>query len=142
MEYLLLFFVLTVPLSLIIIWFGGKRKIGSKKTFWITLFLSPFVGFIAVLLSENKSMKKYDYFGELLKISQLKDSKIISEQEFEREKNRIAQSRYLYENPIADKVGFYYYLIVLGVVVSFLVVVFFLVVTNVGKPAPFVYTLF
>lgn len=127
---------------MIVIWFGGKREIGSKKTFWITLFLSPFVGLIAVLLSEKKSMEKYDYFGELLKISQLKDSKIISEQEFEREKNRIAQSRYLYENPIPDRTGFYYYLIFSGIVVLFLVIISYLVVTTEGKPDPFVYTLF
>lgn len=87
-------------------------------------------------------MEKYDYFGELLKISQLKDSKIISEQEFEREKNRIAQSRYLYENPIPDRTGFYYYLIFSGIVVLFLVIISYLVVTTEGKPDPFVYTLF
>jgi len=142
MEYLLLFFVLTAPLSLIIIWFGGKREIGSKNTFWITLFFSPLVGLIALLLSRRKEEHTFDYFSELLKLTQLKDGKIISVEEFEKEKNRLAQSRYEYENPIADKAGFYYYLIVLGVVVSFLVVVFFLVVTNEGKAPPYVYTLF
>ena len=116
MEYIIFFLFVGIPLSLIVIWFGGKREIGSKKTFWITLFLSPFVGLVAVLLSNRKNTEKYDYLGELLKITQLKESKIISELEFEREKNKIAQSRYLYENPVPDRAGFYYYIILIVVI--------------------------
>lgn len=143
MGFLLALFLLCSPFSLIIIWYGGKKEIGSRKTFWITFFFSPIIGLIAVLLSETKEIRNFDYYGELLKLTELKEKNVISEKEFDIEKRKVDSSRYEKENPVADKAGVYYYLIFLGVLTLILVGMFLLVAAGGGDAvAPFVYTLF
>lgn len=140
MGYIISSFILFSGLSLIVIWFGGKREIGSRKTFWITLFLSPLVGLIAVLLSRRKGENNFDYYGELLKITELKERDAISENEFDIEKRRIDGIRIKNEKPTSDFAGIYYYLIALVLIVGGLAMLVYMGGSN--TTAPFVYTLF
>lgn len=45
---------LWVILSIILSCFSHRRKIGATKAFFISLFLSPLVGFVKVMTSEKK----------------------------------------------------------------------------------------
>jgi len=139
MPFIIFPFILFSGLSLIVIWFGGKREIGSRKTFWITLFLSPVIGLIAVLLSRRKGENKFDYYGELLKITELKERHAISETEFEIEKKKIDQRRIQNEKPPSDFAGIYYYLIFLALVTVLIILV---IISGGSTVAPVVYNLF
>jgi hypothetical protein len=140
MEFIITLFIFFSGLSFVVIYFGGKREIGSRKTFWITLFLSPIVGLIAVLLSKRKGENNFDYYGELLKITELKERKAISESEFETEKLRIDNSRAENEKrPKSDYAGMYYYLIFFALASGLIALV---VIGGGSEKAPVVYKLF
>jgi hypothetical protein len=50
-DYLFMFFFVNLFAALLVAGFAGDRKIGYLPVFFITLFLSPLVGLIAMLTS-------------------------------------------------------------------------------------------
>lgn len=97
---------------------GGKREIGSKTSFWITTFLGPVIGLIAVALSKKREAKQIDYYAELLKFSALKDKGLISESDFNGEKQKLDYARNNIEELKPDNTGIYYYIIALLIVLT------------------------
>lgn len=49
-----MFIFIWIPLCILITYLGSKRNIGGVAAFFITLFLSPIVGFIVVMCSSKK----------------------------------------------------------------------------------------
>lgn len=49
-----------IILTLVVTAIGDKRKIGSLGAFFISLFLSPLIGFIVVLSSKRKDTEEFE----------------------------------------------------------------------------------
>lgn len=85
-------FFMWLLLSFIVGAFGSDRKIGFFGALLLSLFLSPLIGVIGVALSERKSAKPKNYESQLIKLAELKDKNLISEDDFNEEKKRILRS--------------------------------------------------
>ena len=110
MEIILLYLILCIIIGVI----GSKRNIGFLGGFFLSLFLSPFVGLLFTLISEekeehepsirhysptktqtvepgskNNQHSKLDIITELEKLQSLKEEGVITQQEFQILKNKI-----------------------------------------------------
>ena len=81
---------------------GDSRKIGVWAAFFISIFLSPLIGFIVVLASDKKHPQRViiqsvpevptSKADELTKMKGLLDAGTISKDEFEVQKSKILNS--------------------------------------------------
>ena len=86
---------------------GSDRKIGFLGAFFLSLFLSPLIGIIVALASKRKDTEEFqkkilensqnspsdNYIDQLYKLTKLREAGNISEQEYEREKDKLESSR-------------------------------------------------
>jgi|SRR5690606_12623951 len=107
-------FFIYIFLAIVMGVFGGDRKIGFWGAFFLSLLLSPLIGLIFVLLSPSKnieanqgelvknsqqqteilqSISQTSYIDSLHKLKELYESKLISLEDFEKEKEMLETQR-------------------------------------------------
>lgn len=103
MEWFILWIILTMVVTAI----GDKRKIGSLGAFFISLFLSPLIGFLVVLSSKRKDTeefekallakastdKKNDYIDSLFKLQGLLDAGAIDKDTYDKEREKLEANK-------------------------------------------------
>ena len=75
---------------------GNKRLIGPIIPFFVSIFLSPIVGLIVVLISKDRQTDRFEKTTtaksaseELIKINELREKGIVSTDEFDTLKKKI-----------------------------------------------------
>jgi hypothetical protein len=102
MEWLIIFgayFLITLPFSIILTRAGAKRTIGAGGAFFITFLFSPLVGLVAVILSEKNDstsgkLSSLQYLEQLHKLKALQSEGVLTEKEFEIEKQKLFELQY------------------------------------------------
>jgi len=115
---ILLFIVAIVWIgaSIMVIAMGGKREIGSRTTYIITLLFSPIIALPIVALSKRKQLPYSDYYGDILKLNELRSKGILTDEEFNSNFMNLPQRNNLTID--ADRVGIRYYAITLILIVA------------------------
>lgn len=119
-------FIIWIALTIVVTALGDQRKIGSLAAFFISLFLSPLIGFLAVLASKRKDTEKFEqallskadrdkdtYIDDLYKLKQLYDSGAINEGAYRREME-VIESKKIRDIYIYDSSGKGYSIIMKG----------------------------
>ena len=55
----MVYFIIYIPLCLMIAYAGSDRKIGFGMSFLVSFLLTPIIGFIVTILSPNKAQSEY-----------------------------------------------------------------------------------
>jgi hypothetical protein len=117
MEIFLGWIVLSIVIGVV----GAGKEIGGIASFFISILLSPLIGFIVILVSKNKETASFEQQtlinqqkqlnalnsasipDELSKLAKLKEDNIISEEEFIKLKDKLLSGANLTNTSTTEK---------------------------------------